>query len=336
MSAGTAPRRDLRALPKAELHVHLEGSMRATTVVDLARRHGVELPEGLREGRYLFRDFRHFFDEWVAGVQCLRDPADFRRIAREFCEDQAARGVRYAEVSFSLPEHASRLGDWDMPILEVLAGFAEGERAFGVTCRPYVDVVRGLPMELSQLAMVSAVRHRDDGVIGIGLGGDERHPPELYARIFAEGIGSGLRSLPHAGETGGPESIRGALEVLRADRLGHGIRILEDPTLVDEVRDRGIALDVCPTSNAMTRVVPSLAEHPLLRLIRAGLTVTLNSDDPSMFSSGIHDEYGLARDVFGLNDEELAELALAAVRSSFADEVTRAALERDIEVWRSQ
>jgi adenosine deaminase len=168
--------RDLVRLPKVHLHVHLEGSMRPATVLELAERYGVALPEGLREGRYEFRDFTHFIAEWVAGLRCLQRPDDVRRIAYEFCEDQAADGVRYAEVSFSLPEHSVRSGDWDAPILAVLEGFELGRRDVGIVCRPYVDVVRGVGMELSRMAMESAVRHRDDGVFAIGLGGDEEHP----------------------------------------------------------------------------------------------------------------------------------------------------------------
>ena len=307
--------------------------MRASTVVELAARHGVELPEGLREGRYEFRDFRHFIDEWVAGLECLRRPEDFRRIAYEFCEDQAAQGVRYAEVSFSLPEHASRLSDWDGPVLAVLEGFADGERDLGIACRLEVDVVRGLPFELSRLAMEAAVRHRDDGVFALGLGGDERHPPERYADLFREAKASGLRSLPHAGETAGPASIRGAIDALGADRIGHGIRILEDPELVTEVRERGLALDVCPSSNVMTRVVPSIDAHPLPRLLEVGLVVTLADDDPAMFSSPLPGEYALARRACGLTDEQLAELALAGVCASFADGRTKLLLESEISGW---
>ena len=325
--------RDLRALPKVDLHVHLEGSMRPATVVELASRHGVALPDGLREGRYAFHDFRHFIDQWVAGLQCLREPDDFRRIAYEFCQDRAADGVRYAEVSFSLPEHASRLSDWDGPVLAVLEGFAEGERDTGIVCRLYVDLVRGLPMELSRLALGSAIRHRDDGVFAVGLGGDERHPPERYAELFREAREQGLRSLPHAGETGGPESVRGAIETLRADRLGHGFRVLEDPALVAEVRDRGIALDVCPTSNVMTKVVRSIAEHPLPRLLEAGLRVTLNDDDPSMFGSRLSQEYERVRRAFGYGDEVLAEVALTGVDASFASGGLKADLAGRIRAW---
>jgi adenosine deaminase len=325
--------RDLGALPKVDLHVHLEGSMRAGTVVELAERHGVALPEGLREGRYDFRDFRHFIDEWVAGLRCLNEPEDFRRIALEFCEDQAGQNVRYAEVSFSLPDHAERFDDWEMPMDAVLEGFADGEARFGITCAMYVDVVRGIDMALSRRAMETAASYVGRGVIGIGLGGEERFPPEPYADIFREGTDRGLHSIPHAGETHGPASIRGAIEALGAERLGHGIRVLEDPALVEEVRDRAIALDVCPTSNAMTRSVRSLGEHPLGAMLDAGLTCTLASDDPSMFHSFIGDEYVACREVLGFDDERIAALARNGVRASFAPPQLKDELARGLDAW---
>jgi adenosine deaminase len=325
--------RDLRALPKVDLHVHLEGSMRPDTVVELAERHGVDLPEGLREGRYEFRDFRHFIDEWLAGLRCLNAPEDFRRIAIEFCQDEAAQGVRYAEVSFSLPDHRERIGDWDEPLEAVLDGLAEGGRRYGIACRVYVDVVRGIDMTLSRRAMEAAARHMDEGVVGIGLGGEERFPPEPYEDIFRQGRQRGLRSIPHAGETHGPDSMWGAIERLGAERIGHGIRALEDPRLVDELIARGIGLDVCPTSNARTRSVSSLADHPLPAMLAAGLPCSLASDDPSMFHSFLADEYELCRRTFGMDDETLAALALGGVRVSFADGSTRAELERGVDAW---
>jgi len=327
--------RDLRALPKVELHVHLEGSMRATTVVELADRYGVELPEGLREGRYEFRDFRHFIDEWVAGLRCLRTPEDFRRIALEFCQDEAAEGIAYLEVFFSLPDHAGRIRDWDETIEAVLDGLGQGEQRFGVRAGLFVDVVRGIDMGLSRRAMEVAARHRDAGVVGITLGGEERFPPEPYAEIFAKARGAGLRSVPHAGETHGPASIRGAVEALGAERIGHGIRALEDPALVELLIGRGIALDVCPTSNQRTRSVPTLAEHPLPAMLEAGLTCTLASDDPSMFGSGLTGEYELCRSVFGFDDEAIAALALAGVEASFAEEGTKDRLAAEIRAWGS-
>lgn len=329
MTAG----RDLLALPKVDLHVHLEGSMRPTTVVELAERSGVELPEGLREGRYEFRDFRHFIDEWLAGLACLRTPDDLRRIAVELCEDEAAQGVRYAEVSFSLPDHAERLRDPDEALEAVLEGLAEGERRFGILCRTYVDVVRGIDMARSRRAMEVALAHRDDGVIGIGLGGEERFPPEDYAEIFRVATEGGLHSIPHAGETHGPASIRGAIDALGAERIGHGIRILEDPALVEEVVAKGIGFDVCPTSNLMTRSVTSLDAHPLPAMLDAGIRCSLASDDPSMFHSFLGDEYEMCRRVFDFDDRRLAELSRGGVRASFAPEELKIELEHGIDAW---
>jgi adenosine deaminase len=170
-------------------------------------------------------------------------------------------------------------------------------------------------------------------VVGIGLGGEERFPPEPYADIFREGRTRGLRSIPHAGETSGPASIRGAIEALGAERIGHGIRVLEDPTLVDEVKDRGVAFDVCPTSNVMTRSVASIEAHPLPAMIEAGLHCTLASDDPSMFHAFLLDEYELCRTALGFDDRRIADLARSGVRASFAPDDLKAELEEGIERW---
>jgi adenosine deaminase len=326
--------RDLVALPKVDLHVHLEGAMRPGTVVELADRYGVELPEGLRQGRYEFRDFRHFIDEFVAGIRCLRAPDDFRRIALELAEDQAARGVRYTEVTFSLPDHRARIGDWDATLAAVLEGLAEGERRSGIVSRVIVDVVRGIDPADSRRAMEVAAANVDRGVIAIGLGGDEvEYPPQLYQEIFGEGIAAGLHSIPHAGETHGTASIRGALDALHAERIAHGIRILEDPALVAEVRERGIGLDVCPTSNLMTRSVPSLETHPLPAMLDAGLRCSLGSDDPSLFHSSIADEYEVCRRIFGFDDQRLALLVRNGVETSFAPAGLKAEIGAGIEAW---
>jgi len=327
--------RDLTALPKTDLHVHLEGSIRAATLAQLAAGNGTDLPADLRDGRYEFRDFPHFITQWVAVLQSLRTREDFRRIAVEFCRDEAAQGVRYAEAHFSLPEHGPRVGEWDLPVEGVLEGFADGGSDWGITCALIVDVVRGLDLGLSRRAMEVAVAYAGAGVVGLGLGGSESHPPEAYEGIFRAGMEAGLHSVPHAGETQGPAGIRAAVAALRAERIGHGIRVLEDPRLVEDLAARGIPFDVCPTSNVMTRVVPSLEHHPLPGMIRAGLTVTLNSDDPAMFSSPVAGEYEAARRVFGFEDSALADLARAGARASFADGETRLQLERGIDEWLS-
>jgi adenosine deaminase len=325
--------RDLISLPKVDLHLHLEGAMRPTTVVELAERHGVALPEGLREGRYEFRDFRHFIDEFVVGIACLRELDDFRRIAYELVEDEAAEGARYAEVMVSLPDHRERFDDWDAVLAAVLEGLADGERDFGVVSRVIVDVVRGIDLRLSRRAMEVAGRHRDAGVVGLGVGGEERFGPEPYEEIFLAGIAGGLHSVPHAGENEGAASIRGAVRQLRADRIGHGIRILEDPELVAEVRELGIALDVCPTSNLKTKVVPDAEAHPLPALLDAGLRCTLASDDPTMFGSPLAGEYELCRSAFGFGDERLAEIARNGVRASFAEDALKEDLQLGIAAW---
>ena len=265
------------------------------------------------------------------GLACLRQPADFRRIALEFCEDEAAQGVRYAEASFSLPDHAERFDDWDGPVRGVLEGLAEGER-FGIRCRVYVDVVRGIDMALSRRAMETAAAYLDDGVID-WLGGEERFPPEPYAEIFRESRRRGLRSMPHAGETHGPASIRGAIDALGADRIGHGIRILEDTQLVEEVLARGIGLDVCPTSNVMTRSVPSLAEHPSGRCSTRVWSARWRATTRRCSTSGLAAEYEVCRRALGFDDERIETLARNGVRASFADEATKADLERELDVW---
>jgi adenosine deaminase len=188
-------------------------------------------------------------------------------------------------------------------------------------------------MAHSRRAMEVAARHVGDGVIGIGLGGEEEFPPQAYADVFREGIARGLRSIPHAGETQGPASIRGAIEALGAERIGHGIRVLEDPDLVAEVRERAIGFDVCPTSNLMTRSAPSLEAHPLPAMLDAGLLCTLASDDPSMFHSFLTDEFELSRRVFGFDDRAIAALARNGVRASFAPEDLKGELDAAIGDW---
>ena len=324
---------ELLTLPKAHLHVHLEGSIRARTLSEIANRHRLELPACAEHG-YRFRDFADFNLQYRVIRSCLQEAQDFRRVAFELCQDEAAQGVHYAEVTFTLGAHGPRLGSWDMPLESVLEGFAQGEQAFGIKCRVIVDHGRSKPRELAWQALRAALRYRDLGVVGFGLGGDEKHPPEQFGEVFHAAIDGGLHSVPHAGETSGPESIRGAIHALRAERIGHGISVLDDEMLVGELKTRGIALEVCLTSNvAIPARVPSIDRHPLPDLMAAGLTVTINADTPAIFAAPIASEYQLARDTFGLDDAALAGLAQASVTASFADAATKTSLRRAIDRW---
>jgi adenosine deaminase len=325
--------RDLVLLPKTHLHVHLENAIRWDTLRALGAANDVEVPEHLCDGTYSFTGFADFFEQNALVRRCLRRGGDFRRIAYEFCEDESTQGTRYAEVSFSAGAHGERLGDFHVPIVGVLEGLAAGRADFGVECRVVLDHSRRRPVERAWRTLELAVKYHADGVIGIGVAGDEAHPAEPFGEVFRAARHAGLHSVPHAGEAFGADSIRSAIDTLGAERLGHGIRVLDDDDLVEEVRDRRIPLEVCPSSNVALGFAASLAEHPLPRLVDAGLVVTLNSDIPAMIGAPLATEYANARAAFGYDDIMLAGLARAGVDASFADTGTKAALHRDITAW---
>ena len=325
--------RDLARLPKAELHIHLEGSIRIDTIRELADRQGRAVPAALGEDGWSFAHFDHFIEQYGAACDLLATPEDFHRIAREFCADLADNGVRYAEAVFSPAQHAGRLGDWYGPIEAVLDGFAAGERDHGVICRLEPDVIRDLGMDAAEGTLEVALRYAGRGVVALNCAGSERNPPAPYADVFRRAREAGLHSVPHAGEWSGPESVWSTLAHLLPERIGHGVRSVEDPRLVARLAELQIPLEICPTSNVRTGVVPDLAHHPFLRLREAGVVVTLNSDDPAMFGSWLADEFRVAREDFGLADEPLAEIARTGVRSSFADEDVRRRILADVDGW---
>ncbi|MEU1725136.1 adenosine deaminase [Nonomuraea sp. NPDC005692] len=309
--------RDLRLLPKAHLHVHLESTVRPATVRELG---GPPEPEGR------FTSFREFADQRAKVRDLLRTPEHFRRVALEFCEDEAAQGTRYVEVTFTAAAHGERLGAPEMPLEAVLDGLAEGRR-YSIESRVLLDHSRRRPLERLWRTYELATRH--DEVIGLGLAGDEAYPLAPFAEVFAAAGDAGLHLVHHAGEAAGPASIREALDLGRTERLGHGIRVLDDPALVAEVRERGVPLEVCPTSNVLLGLVPSLAEHPLPRLREAGLAVTVNTDG----ETALADEYLRLREVFGYGDDVLAELARASIRASFAPDALKTDLLAAVDAW---
>jgi len=329
--------RDLIALPKVELHIHLEGSIRIETVRELADRGGVTSPSALGEdGAWRFDGPDHFIEQYGAVCDLLQDLGDFHRIAYELCEDLAAHGVGYAEVVFSPAQHAGRLGDWSGPIEAVLDGFEAGRRDTGVIARVEPDVIRDFGMERAEEVLRVALTYAGRGVVALNCAGSERRPVAPYADIFRRAVEGGLHATPHAGEWSGPTNVWDTLEHLRPERIGHGVRSVDDPLLVERLAELAIPLEVCPSSNVATGVYPSLEAHPFPGLRAAGVVVTLNSDDPAMFGSWLSEEYLVARDVFGYNDEDLADIAAAGVRSSFADDDVKRRMVRDIDSWRAE
>jgi adenosine deaminase len=306
--------RDLAALPKAHLHVHLESSIRPATLAEL----------GFDSDTTEFDGFRSFADHNSLVRQCLREPEHFTRIATEFCEDQRAQGVRHGEVTFTAAAHGERLGDPDMPLEAVLAGLSP---EFSVV----LDHSRRRSPERFARTLDLALKH--PRVVAVGMAGEERHSMAPFAAILDAARDAGVRLVHHAGEDAGPDSVAEALDVGHAARIGHGIRCLESPDLVARLRDERVPLEVCPSSNIGLGLAPSWPEHPLPRLVDAGLVVTVNTDVPASVGTDLVAEYERIRTVFGYDDAALAALALAGVEASFAPDESKAALRAAIADW---
>lgn len=303
--------------------MHLEGTVRAATLLSIARRNGVSLPadtvEGLA-GLYEFTDFSHFITAWTLTTSALRTAQDFRQIVVDYAAEAASLGAVYIEGIFSPSEPVARGTDWNAVFSGYCDGAQEAMETHGVQVRLTPDITRGLPLEAAEQTAAHAVAYSGRGVVGIGLGGSEAdYAPEPFARAFAIARDAGLGSVPHAGEVAGPESIRGALDILRADRLRHGIRAIEDPALVRELADRGVVLDVCPISNVRTRVVASLAEHPLPDLVAAGVACSVSTDDPAMFGTDLSADYAAAMEL-GVTPRDCYA---AGVKGALCDERVR-------------
>jgi aminodeoxyfutalosine deaminase len=322
----------VREMPKVELHVHLEGSIRPATLLTLARRNGVTLPaddlDGLR-AFYQFTDLAHFVQVYFAVSSCLRTVDDYRLIAYEFGVDMARQHVRYAEVTFTPRTNVMNTG---LPFDAILAGLNDGRaharREFGVEFCWVLDIVRDDPDSRHQVAEW-AIHAQDRGVVALGLGGTERgHPSEWFADAYAVAREAGLHSVPHAGEVVGPESVWSAIRALGAERIGHGVRCVEDPALVDYLRQQQIPLEVCPTSNLRLGVYPSYQAHPVRWLWEEGVYITVNSDDPPMFDTDLVREYQALADHLGFGGADLERLSLNALQASFLPTERKADLEQ--------
>jgi len=309
--------------PKIELHVHLEGTVRAPALLRIAQRNACELPaatEAELAELYAFRDFDHFIELWIMTTHAIRTEIDFREVVVDYAREAAAHGAVYVEGIFTPAERVRTGASWD----EVFTGFCDGvdaaEAETGVIVRLTPDIPRGFPLEAGIETARYAAKYADRGVVGLGLGGLEaQHPPEPHAEAFRIAKEHGLGSAPHAGEVAGPASIRGALDALGADRIRHGIRAVEDADLLAELADRRIVCDVCPVSNVRTRAVVTLADHPLPQMLAAGVPCSVSTDDPAMFATDLTQDYDAAA-ALGLT----AEAAFAAgVEGALCDDATR-------------
>jgi aminodeoxyfutalosine deaminase len=315
--------------PKIELHVHLEGTVRPRTLLEIAKRNDYALPAETEEelqALYDFRDFAHFIEVWILTTNALRTAEDFRQVVTDYAREAASHGAVYVEAIFSPAERVRRGVRWE----EIFDGYCDGAQEarelHGVEMRLTPDIVRGFPLDEAEEVVRWSARYRDRGIVGVGLGGLEAEfPPEPYEPAFALARELGLASVPHAGEVAGPPSIRGALEKLGADRIRHGIRAVDDPGLLREVAGRRIVLDVCPISNLRTRAVPSLEEHPLPTLVAAGARCSISTDDPAMFGTDLSRDSEAAVSL-GLDPEDFYE---AGLEGALCDDTTKGRL-RDI------
>ncbi|MCG8924970.1 adenosine deaminase [Lentzea sp. CC55] len=310
----------VHALPKVELHVHLVGSAGLDTVLELARRHpeaGVPADRAELERFYAFRDFDHFLRVFWAVQSMLKGRDDVHTLVVGLARELAGQNVRYAEVTVTPYNHLvdGLSGD------EVLAGLQTGRAeasALGVELAWCFDIPGEKGLAAGRETLAFALSERPEGLVSFGLGGPEAGVGRArFAPFFDAAREAGLHSVPHAGETTGPETIWSAVRDLRAERIGHGTSCVEDPALVEHLVHKGIALEVCPTSNVRTRQVASIEAHPVRRMLDAGVVVTLNTDDPPFFGATLEGEYVAVAEAFGLGHADVARLAENAVLASF-------------------
>lgn len=332
--------RDLYALPKAHLHLHFTGAMRHTTMLDLADAHGLRLPDSLLDAapqrlaatdeRGWFR-FQRLYDHARA---VIRTPEDVRRLLREVAEDEAADGSEWLEIQVDPSGYAARFDGLTAFVELVLDAVADASRSSGVGIGLIVGANRTRhPLDARTLARLAA-QYAGRGVVGFGLANDERRGrAEDFARAFRIARDAGLASVPHGGELLGAASVRACLEHLRADRVGHGVRSVEDPEVLAEVVDRGVTLEICPASNVGLGVYASPEGVPLRVLLDAGARIALGADDPLLFGSRLTAQYALAREVHGCSDEELATLARQSVEGAQAPPEVKARLVAGIDAW---
>ncbi|GAB3252104.1 adenosine deaminase [Kineosporia babensis] len=325
-------------LPKAELHVHHVGSASPRIVAELAARHEGRSPvpadPAALADYFAFKDFAHFIEVYLSVVDLIRDEEDVRTLTYEVARELARQQVRYAELTVTPYGHVIR-GIPAGAVCEAIEDArAAAARDFGIQLQWIFDIPGESGLPAAEETLRIALDERPDGLVGFGLGGPEIGVPRpQFKPYFDKARAAGLHSLPHAGETTGPQTIWDALRELGAERIGHGIAAAQDPELLSYLAEHRIALEVCPTSNVRTRAVPTIEEHPLAQLVEAGVLVTINSDDPPMFGTTLEEEYAVAARLLDLDQAGVAGLSKAAVSASFLPEAGKQQLLAEIDSY---
>lgn len=330
----------IEGLPKAELHVHHVGSASPRIVSELAARHPdsqVPIDPGALAEYFSFTDFAHFIEVYLSVVDLVRTPDDVRLLTFEVARDMARQNIRYAELTVT-PFSSTRRGIPEQGFMEAIEDARKAAEAeLGVLLRWCFDIPGEAGLDAAEETARLAVDLRPEGLVSFGLGGPEIGVPRpQFKPYFDRAIAAGLRSVPHAGETTGPQTVWDALHHLRAERIGHGTSAPRDPELLAHLAEHRIPLEVCPTSNIATRAVATLDEHPIREMVAAGVLVTVNSDDPPMFGTDLNNEYAVAARLLDLDERGVAALAKNAVEASFLDPAGKARIAGEIDAYTEQ
>lgn len=324
-------------MPKIELHLHLEGAFMLESLMTLIDKYGgdpsINSVEEL-EKKFIFKDFPHFIETWVWKNQFFKSPEDFEFTTYHTLKDLHKQNVVYTEAFYSPWDFAGN-GLGAQEITEAhLSAVNRAEKNFGIQCKLIADISRDVGWENSVQRFKQIIPYRDLGVIGIGLGGSEQqYPNELYEDVFKLAKQEGFHVVAHAGEAAGAESVLSVLDVLKAERIGHGVRAIEDPDLIDKLKENKIPLEVCVTSNLKTGVFPSLEEHPIKEFFEQGLAVNINTDDPTMFGTTLTDEFLLLYDGLNFSIDDINKLTINAVDATFLSEDEKRELKTSFEMF---
>ncbi|MHA2424511.1 MAG: adenosine deaminase [Candidatus Thorarchaeota archaeon] len=324
----------VKALPKAEHHVHLLGSIRPATLMNAITDTGVKSPyesiEDIKKA-FEFQNFAHFISVYRSTIDLISEEKYFEPMAYELLQSSKECNVKYVEMSFSAPDHTLAGLDFDLMMEAIRRGIRRGEKDFKIKADIRIDLVRSYGFKCA-METLDSIENNPEGIVSIDIGGSEKeYPPEPYSEVYDRARKLGLHTVAHAGEAAGPHSIWGAVKHLGVDRIGHGVAAIHDETLMNHLKELGVTIESCPVSNVRTRVVNSLKEHPIRTFFDRGLSITVNSDDPTFFGTDMNNEYVQLHEVLGFSIQELFQISLNAVETSFVDEKIKKQMRADFQ-----